>query len=115
MIEGSIRNTGFAPERLFIEITESAALVDVTETVKVIAELARLGIGIALDDFGTGFKGYPSNCRSQVMLTLATGGLCGQKLSAALLQGGNLNTSLLQYPLGESGKRDRNLAVPMRI
>jgi diguanylate cyclase (GGDEF)-like protein len=56
VIEDALHQTGLAPERLIIEITESAALLDVTETVKVIGELEKLGIGFALDDFGTGYS-----------------------------------------------------------
>jgi EAL domain-containing protein (putative c-di-GMP-specific phosphodiesterase class I) len=39
-----------------LEITESVALLDVAETLKVMEQLERLGIGLALDDFGTGFS-----------------------------------------------------------
>jgi diguanylate cyclase (GGDEF)-like protein/PAS domain S-box-containing protein len=44
------------PRRLVLEITESVALLDVAETMSVLAELGRLGVGVALDDFGTGFS-----------------------------------------------------------
>ncbi len=56
MIKDALTTSGIAPDRLIIEITEGAALNDVTETAKVITELAELGIGIALDDFGTGYS-----------------------------------------------------------
>ena len=56
MIEQVLKESGLAPERLVIEITESSALQDVTETVSVMNELHRLGVNIALDDFGTGFS-----------------------------------------------------------
>ncbi len=45
-----------APHRLLLEITESVALEDITESLEIISELANLGVGIALDDFGTGFS-----------------------------------------------------------
>ncbi|MHB1905307.1 MAG: putative bifunctional diguanylate cyclase/phosphodiesterase [Acidimicrobiales bacterium] len=45
-----------APHRLLLEITESVALEDITESLTLIEELAALGVGIALDDFGTGFS-----------------------------------------------------------
>jgi EAL domain-containing protein (putative c-di-GMP-specific phosphodiesterase class I) len=44
------------PEYLILEITESVALIDIDETLKVFDELGNLGVGIALDDFGTGFS-----------------------------------------------------------
>jgi diguanylate cyclase (GGDEF)-like protein/PAS domain S-box-containing protein len=56
MIEAALAQSGLAPERLVLEITESVALLDVTETMRVMEHLNRLGIGFALDDFGTGFS-----------------------------------------------------------
>ena len=55
-IERELKSSGFAPERLIIEVTESATLSDVAETMGVIERLADHGIGIALDDFGTGYS-----------------------------------------------------------
>ncbi len=55
-IERELKSSGFAPDRLVIEVTESATLSDVAETLGVIERLAHLGIGIALDDFGTGYS-----------------------------------------------------------
>ena len=55
-IERELKSSGFAPDRLIIEVTESATLSDVAETLGVIERLTRLGIGIALDDFGTGYS-----------------------------------------------------------
>jgi diguanylate cyclase (GGDEF)-like protein/PAS domain S-box-containing protein len=52
----SLMSSGLEPERLIIEITEGATLLDVAETLQVIDQLHRLGIGIALDDFGTGYS-----------------------------------------------------------
>jgi diguanylate cyclase (GGDEF)-like protein/PAS domain S-box-containing protein len=56
IIEEALATSGLAPDRLVIEITERAALIDVNESVSVIQHLDRLGIGIALDDFGTGYS-----------------------------------------------------------
>jgi diguanylate cyclase (GGDEF)-like protein/PAS domain S-box-containing protein len=56
MIEAALAQSGLAPERLVLEITESVALLDVTETMRVMEHLNRLGLGFALDDFGTGFS-----------------------------------------------------------
>jgi EAL domain-containing protein (putative c-di-GMP-specific phosphodiesterase class I) len=55
MIEEVLTQSGLTPERLIIEITESVALLDVAETLAMIEDLSRLGVGIALDDFGTGY------------------------------------------------------------
>ncbi len=55
-IEHELKTSGLAPGRLVIEVTESATMLDVAETLEVIDRLAHHGIGIALDDFGTGFS-----------------------------------------------------------
>jgi diguanylate cyclase (GGDEF)-like protein len=56
MTEDILRTNGLAPERLIFEITESLALLNVAETLSMIEQFGRLGIGVALDDFGTGFS-----------------------------------------------------------
>jgi diguanylate cyclase (GGDEF)-like protein/PAS domain S-box-containing protein len=48
--------TGLAPERLVLEITEGTLLEDVEGVSARLAELRALGIRIAIDDFGTGFS-----------------------------------------------------------
>ncbi len=55
-IEAALATSGLAPERLILEITESALLVNVTETMNVLERLGSLGVGFALDDFGTGYS-----------------------------------------------------------
>jgi EAL domain-containing protein (putative c-di-GMP-specific phosphodiesterase class I) len=44
------------PSWLTLEITESAVLYDVKETVAKLAEIRPLGVKISLDDFGTGYS-----------------------------------------------------------
>lgn len=56
MIENALATSGLSPERLVIEITESAMLVNVAETMSVMERIGALGIGFALDDFGTGYS-----------------------------------------------------------
>jgi diguanylate cyclase (GGDEF)-like protein len=48
--------TGLPPERLQLEITESAALRTDGQTIYTVRALADLGIRIAVDDFGTGYS-----------------------------------------------------------
>jgi diguanylate cyclase (GGDEF)-like protein len=43
-----------APDRLVLEITESAAMVDPRRAVAVLSALRAHGIGVSVDDFGTG-------------------------------------------------------------
>jgi EAL domain-containing protein (putative c-di-GMP-specific phosphodiesterase class I) len=55
-LQVELNRCGVDAKRLILEVTESVALVDVTETMNVMDELNHLGIGIALDDFGTGYS-----------------------------------------------------------
>jgi len=56
VVEGVLLNTGINPSRLKLEITESAAMEDVSEVIEKLKTLKRLGIKISLDDFGTGYS-----------------------------------------------------------
>lgn len=44
------------PDRLIIEITERAAMVNIDDTMTVLNRLRHLGVRMALDDFGTGYS-----------------------------------------------------------
>jgi diguanylate cyclase len=48
--------TGLPPERLQLEITESALMSSADEPVRALRALADLGIRVAIDDFGTGYS-----------------------------------------------------------
>ena len=48
--------SGLAPERLELEITESVLLENELEILSVIRQLKNLGVSLALDDFGTGYS-----------------------------------------------------------
>jgi len=48
--------TGIAPTRLELEITESAMISDPERTTHVLRQLKALGVSIAMDDFGTGYS-----------------------------------------------------------
>ena len=51
-----LRETGWDPAALELEITESAAIADPERTVQVLSALRASGIRHALDDFGTGYS-----------------------------------------------------------
>jgi EAL domain-containing protein (putative c-di-GMP-specific phosphodiesterase class I) len=53
-IARQLHDTGLAPSCLDLEITESAAMRDVTRTVDSLRRLRDLGCRIAMDDFGAG-------------------------------------------------------------
>jgi diguanylate cyclase (GGDEF)-like protein len=55
-VKSSLLTSGLEASRLVVEITESTTLLDGSETLSVIEDLNRLGVGIALDDFGTGYS-----------------------------------------------------------
>ncbi len=52
----SVRRYGLDARRLAVEITETALLYDIEDTVGKLAQLRSLDISIALDDFGTGYS-----------------------------------------------------------
>ena len=56
LIESVLAETGLAPERLEIEITESVFLVDGEAVTQLFQRVQDLGVKIALDDFGTGYS-----------------------------------------------------------
>jgi len=55
-VAAALGDSGLAPERLLLEITESLLLDQDHETLRVLNELKALGVEIAMDDFGTGYS-----------------------------------------------------------
>jgi len=51
-----LRDTGCAPERLELEITEGSMMEHPEAAVEKINELRRLGVTFSIDDFGTGYS-----------------------------------------------------------
>jgi len=51
-----LSETGFAPGRLIVEVTENAIIDDIEAVSEVFQSLQRTGIRIALDDFGKGYS-----------------------------------------------------------
>jgi EAL domain-containing protein (putative c-di-GMP-specific phosphodiesterase class I) len=58
MIEQSLANADVDPSRLIFEITETAAIANMTEATRFAKGLTGLGCSLALDDFGTGFGSF---------------------------------------------------------
>jgi EAL domain-containing protein (putative c-di-GMP-specific phosphodiesterase class I) len=52
----TLMETGLAPERLELEVTETALLDNHEAHLTTIRQLKNLGISVALDDFGTGYS-----------------------------------------------------------
>jgi len=56
VVESALSESGLAPHRLEVEITESVLLDNNNANVATLARLKELGVRIALDDFGTGYS-----------------------------------------------------------
>ncbi len=52
-----LKETGFPPDRLELELTEHCPVEDMPRAYATLAALRKLGIRIALDDFGAGYSG----------------------------------------------------------
>ena len=55
-ITSILRDTGFPPERLRLELTENVLMHNPSESAKLLKELRGQGIMLAVDDFGTGYS-----------------------------------------------------------
>jgi diguanylate cyclase (GGDEF)-like protein/PAS domain S-box-containing protein len=63
-----LEETGLEPDRLWLEITESALVVDPDGAGQVLSALRGLGVHLAIDDFGTGYSSLLSLKRFPVEL-----------------------------------------------
>ena len=57
-VKDQIRDSGVDPTRICFEITETAAIANLTRAVQFIRELKALGCQFALDDFGSGLSSF---------------------------------------------------------
>jgi diguanylate cyclase (GGDEF)-like protein/PAS domain S-box-containing protein len=56
LVHQILLETGLAPSRLELEITEGVLIGDFTRAVSILRRLKGLGVRIAMDDFGTGYS-----------------------------------------------------------
>ncbi len=56
-ILGILTKASFPPDRLMIDVTESAVVQRLEDAKSTLQELRNVGVRIALDDFGTGYSG----------------------------------------------------------
>jgi diguanylate cyclase (GGDEF)-like protein/PAS domain S-box-containing protein len=56
LVHSILLETGLAPSRLEVEITEGVLIDDFSRAVSILRRLKSLGVQIALDDFGTGYS-----------------------------------------------------------
>jgi predicted signal transduction protein with EAL and GGDEF domain len=55
-IEGLLKSVGITPDKLELEITESAIMGDAQRTMQTLTRIRDLGVRFAIDDFGTGYS-----------------------------------------------------------
>ena len=55
-LQDALSHARVAPQRMKIEITETAAMTEPALVQELLTEVSRMGVGIALDDFGTGYS-----------------------------------------------------------
>ncbi|MGL4197410.1 MAG: putative bifunctional diguanylate cyclase/phosphodiesterase, partial [Allorhizobium sp.] len=55
-VQDILAETGLAPERLELEITESGIISDQQNALSIIRQLKAIGVKIAMDDYGTGYS-----------------------------------------------------------
>ncbi|HLI44432.1 MAG TPA: bifunctional diguanylate cyclase/phosphodiesterase [Acidimicrobiales bacterium] len=55
-VRNVLLDTGMPPNRLMLEITESALMTEPEEALGILRRLKNLGVRLAVDDFGTGFS-----------------------------------------------------------
>lgn len=57
-IESLFEQYAVPPERICFELTETAAVANLTKTADFVRQLQKIGCTFAIDDFGTGFSSY---------------------------------------------------------
>jgi predicted signal transduction protein with EAL and GGDEF domain len=55
-VSEALTESGLAPDRLMLEITESVLMHNTDASIRQLAQLRELGVGLAIDDFGTGYS-----------------------------------------------------------
>ena len=65
-VRHTLRETGFDPHALELEITETAAMRDARHTAQVLGALRTMGVRVAIDDFGTGYSSLSHLVRLQI-------------------------------------------------
>ena len=65
-VTGALVESGMAPERLHVELTETAVISDEANATSLLARLREIGVRVWLDDFGTGYSSLSHLRRVQV-------------------------------------------------
>jgi diguanylate cyclase (GGDEF)-like protein len=57
-VRQALLDTGLDPACLVLEITETALIEDIAETISILNQLRQLGVKLAIDDFGIGYSSF---------------------------------------------------------
>ena len=104
MIRDAVERSGFDPQYLEIEITESTAMQDPDLTAEILLDLKNLGMSIAIDDFGVGhsslnyLKRFPIDTLKidqSFVQDITRGGSDGAIVSAVIAMGKALNIRVI--------------------
>jgi diguanylate cyclase (GGDEF)-like protein/PAS domain S-box-containing protein len=89
-VREALRESGLAPDRLVLEITESELMANIERAVQSLETLKALGVRIALDDFGTGYSSLSQLARLPIDIVKVerdfSGGLGDPQTHSALVQ-----------------------------
>mgnify|MGYP003631350412 FL=1 len=55
-VQEVLQDTGLAPEKLELELTEGVVMDDASSTIQALAVLKEMGVSLSIDDFGTGYS-----------------------------------------------------------
>jgi EAL domain-containing protein (putative c-di-GMP-specific phosphodiesterase class I) len=55
-VQAVLQETGLAPARLELELTESVIIQSPEKCIAILHQLKKLGVSLAIDDFGTGYS-----------------------------------------------------------
>ena len=56
LVTEQVRSQNLEPRHMILEVTESAATIDIGETLENLARLRMKGFGLSIDDYGTGYS-----------------------------------------------------------
>ncbi|MGO4783486.1 sensor domain-containing protein [Cryobacterium sp. W22_MBD10_FK3] len=58
VVKRALKDSGLAPDQLWLELTESAVLEAIDSAARTFQELRAMGVRLAIDDFGTGYSSF---------------------------------------------------------
>lgn len=116
-VVAALSNSGLAPHRLEIEVTESIFVRDSNLARQALEQIMALGCGIALDDFGTGYSSlaYIRNLRFSTIKidrSFVQGAAAGSRESMAIIRAVvAMAESLEMSTTAEGVETDRELSI----